>query len=593
MSDVLKRRLRCAVYTRKSTDEGLDQEYNSIDAQRDAGHAYIASQRAEGWIPVADDYDDPAYSGGNMDRPALKRLLADIEAGKVDVVVIYKIDRLTRSLADFSKMVEVFERYGVSFVSITQQFNTTTSMGRLMLNILLSFAQFEREVTGERIRDKIAASKRKGMWMGGVPPLGYDVENRRLVPNPAEAKLVRHIFRRFVELGSSTTLVKELKLDGATSKAWTTQDGRQRAGKPIDKALIYKLLHNRTYLGELRHKEQWYPGEHAPLIDQELWDQVHAILATNARVRGNATRAAVPYLLKGLVFGNDGRALSPFHTTKKNGRRYRYYIPQRDAKEHAGASGLPRLPAAELESAVLDQLRAILRSPALVGEVLPRAHRPRSRPRRGQGHGGHDPARRDLGPALPGRADPDRQAPGGEGHRLADGPGGAPARQRDRAAGAGAAAGHGRCAGGSMSDTRIQQTGEPDVVEASDGRLTLSVPIQIKRRSGRKLVTLPNGEAEPARPWDTAPTPLQLALARGHRWLAMLTSGEVKSLREIARREGVDSSYVSRMVNLTTLAPDIVAAILDDALPSHITLFDLAVDPPVLWEEQRGRLTAR
>jgi len=252
MSEVLKRRMRCAVYTRKSTDEGLDQEYNSIDAQRDAGHAYIASQRAEGWIPVADDYDDPAFSGGNMERPALRRMMVDIEAGKIDVVVIYKIDRLTRSLADFSKMVEVFERYGVSFVSVTRQFNTTTSMGRLMLNILLSFAQFEREVTGERIRDKIAASKRKGMWMGGVPPLGYDVENRRLVPNEREAKLIRHIFQRFVELGSSTALVKELKLDGVTSKAWTTQDGKTRDGRPIDKGHIYRLLSNRTYLGELR-----------------------------------------------------------------------------------------------------------------------------------------------------------------------------------------------------------------------------------------------------------------------------------------------------------------------------------------------------
>ena len=373
MSEVLKRRMRCAVYTRKSTDEGLDQEYNSIDAQRDAGHAYIASQRAEGWIPVADDYDDPAFSGGNMERPALRRMMADIEAGKIDVVVIYKIDRLTRSLADFSKMVEVFERYGVSFVSVTQQFNTTTSMGRLMLNILLSFAQFEREVTGERIRDKIAASKRKGMWMGGVPPLGYDVENRRLVPNEREAKLIRHIFQRFVELGSGTMLFKELKLDGVTSKAWTTQDGKTRDGKPIDKGLIYKLLNNRTYLGELRHKEQWYPAQHPPIIDHELWDKVHAILATNGRVRGNATRATVPYLLKGIVFGNDGRALSPFHTTKKNGRRYRYYVPQRENKEHAGASGLPRLPAAELESAVLDQLRAVLRSPDLLGDVLPRA----------------------------------------------------------------------------------------------------------------------------------------------------------------------------------------------------------------------------
>ena len=373
MSEVLKRRMRCAVYTRKSTDEGLDQEYNSIDAQRDAGHAYIASQRAEGWISVADDYDDPAFSGGNMERPALKRLIVDIEDGKIDIVVIYKIDRLTRSLADFSKMVEVFERQGVSFVSVTQQFNTTTSMGRLMLNILLSFAQFEREVTGERIRDKIAASKRKGMWMGGVPPIGYDVENRRLVPNEREAKVVRHIFQRFVELGSSTMLVKELRLDGVTSKAWTTQDGKVREGKLIDKSLIYKMLGNRTYLGELRHKEQWYQAEHPPIVDRELWDNVHAILATNGRVRGNATRATVAYLLKGIVFGNDGRALSPWHTTKKNGRRYRYYVPQRDAKEHAGASGLPRLPAAELESAVLDQLRAILRSPDLLGEMLPQA----------------------------------------------------------------------------------------------------------------------------------------------------------------------------------------------------------------------------
>ncbi len=373
MSEVLKQRRRCAVYTRKSSEEGLDQEYNSIDAQRDAGHAYIASQRAEGWIPVADDYDDPAFSGGNMDRPGVKRLLADIEAGKIDIVVVYKIDRLTRSLADFSRMIDVFERHGVSFVSVTQQFNTTTSMGRLMLNILLSFAQFEREVTGERIRDKIAASKRKGMWMGGVPPLGYDVENRRLVINEKEAKIVRHVFKRFTELGSSTLLVKELRLDGVTSKAWTTQDGRVREGTPIDKSLIYKLLNNRTYLGELRHKEQWYKAEHPPIVEQTVWDDVQAILATNGRKRGNATRATVQFLLKGIVFGNDGRALSPWHTTKKNGRRYRYYIPQRDAKEHAGVSGLPRLPAAELESTVLDQLRAVLRAPEMLADITAKA----------------------------------------------------------------------------------------------------------------------------------------------------------------------------------------------------------------------------
>ena len=375
MSEVLKRRMRCAVYTRKSSEEGLDQEYNSIDAQRDAGHAYIASQRAEGWIAVADDYDDPAFSGGNMERPALKRLMADIEAGKIDVIVIYKIDRLTRSLADFSKMVEVFERQGVSFVSVTQQFNTTTPMGRLMLNVLLSFAQFEREVTGERIRDKIAASKRKGMWMGGIPPIGYDVANRRLIPNEAEAKTIAHIFQRFVELGSTTKLVKELRLDGVTSKAWTTQDGRVREGKPIDKGLIYKVLNNRTYLGELRHKELWYQAEHPPIITKSIWDDAHAILSTNGRVRATTTRAKTQYLLKGIVFGSDGRAMSPFQTAKQNGRRYRYYVPQRDIKEHAGASGLPRMPAAELESAVLEQLRGHLRSPDVVRDVLPQAQK--------------------------------------------------------------------------------------------------------------------------------------------------------------------------------------------------------------------------
>jgi len=243
-----------------------------------------------------------------------------------------------------------------------------------MLNVLLSFAQFEREVTGERIRDKIAASKRKGLWMGGVPPLGYDVQDRHLVPNPAEAKLIRHIFTRFVEVGSSTKLVKELRLDGVTSKAWTTQDGKVREGKPIDKGLIYKLLGNRTYLGEVHHKDQWYQGEHQPIIEQAVWDDVHAILATHARVRANATRAKTPFLLKGIVFGVDGHALTPWHSTKKSsGKRYRYYLPMREIKEHAGASGLPRMPAAELESAVLEQLRGILRNPNLLDELVPQA----------------------------------------------------------------------------------------------------------------------------------------------------------------------------------------------------------------------------
>src|SRR5574343_791441 len=230
---------RCAVYTRVSTDERLDQSFNSLDAQREACQAYIVSQRAEGWLPVGDDYDDGGYSGGNMERPALKRLMADIIADQIDIVIIYKIDRLTRSLTDFAKLVEVFERHKVSFVSVTQQFNTTTSMGRLMLNILLSFAQFEREVTGERIRDKIAASKAKGMWMGGVPPLGYDVVERKLVVEEKDANLVRDIFSRYAEHGSAARLVRELDIEGHTTKSWVTQSGQHREGRPSDQQYLF------------------------------------------------------------------------------------------------------------------------------------------------------------------------------------------------------------------------------------------------------------------------------------------------------------------------------------------------------------------
>jgi len=244
-----------------------------------------------------------------------------------------------------------------------------------MLNILLSFAQFEREVTGERIRDKIAASKRKGLWMGGVPPLGYDVDNRRLIPNEPEAKTVRHIFQRFVYLGSSTLLVNELRLDGVTSKIWTTQEGRVREGKPIDKSLIYKILNNRVYLSEIRHRDQWYPGEHTPIVECSVWDAARAILNQNSRVRGSATRARVPFLLKGILQGSVGRAFTPRFTRKKNGRLYRYYLPVRENKEHAGASGLPRLPAAELEAAVLEQMRRVLRAPEMITGVTEQAIR--------------------------------------------------------------------------------------------------------------------------------------------------------------------------------------------------------------------------
>ncbi|WP_156963750.1 recombinase family protein [Muricoccus aerilatus] len=352
------RRLRCAVYTRKSTDEGLDREFNTLDAQRDACEAYVLSQRAEGWTLVADRYDDGGFSGGTLERPALQRLLRDIEQGRVDVVVVYKIDRLSRSLMDFSRLVESFEAHGVTFVSITQSFNTTTSMGRLTLNILLSFAQFEREVIGERIRDKFAASRARGMWMGGHVPLGYEVRDRKLLVKEEEATTIRRVFTTFLDTGSGTETARLLQAEGLTG----------RSGRLLDKGDVYKLLNNRTYVGEAAHKGKIYPGEHQPIIARTLWDKVHALLKESPHTRGNGMRNQTPALLKGVLFGADGRALSPTHT-RRRGRLYRYYVSQAALKGSNGAEDpalVRRISAAEIEAVVVGQIRALLRQPEII-----------------------------------------------------------------------------------------------------------------------------------------------------------------------------------------------------------------------------------
>ena len=295
------RRVRCAVYTRKSSDEGLEQEFNSLHAQREACEAFIRSQKHEGWICLPESYDDGGISGATMGRPALQRLLDDLRGGKVDVVVVYKVDRLTRSLADFAKIVEILDRHTASFVSVTQQFNTTSSMGRLTLNVLLSFAQFEREVTGERIRDKIAASKRRGMWMGGTPPLGYDAKDRKLVVNESEAKTVRHIFRRYLELASVRLLKQELDAHGIVSKSHVSLEGRQWGGRPLARGALYLLLQNRLYIGEIVHRDNHYPGDHAPIIEQNLWVRAQALLTANAVDRRHGGGSKNPSLLAGLL----------------------------------------------------------------------------------------------------------------------------------------------------------------------------------------------------------------------------------------------------------------------------------------------------
>jgi len=364
MKKPIVRKLRCAVYTRKSSEEGLEQEFNSLDAQREACEAYVASQKAEGWLLVPDRYDDGGFSGATLERPALRRLIADIEARLLDTVVVYKIDRLSRALMDFAKLVEVFDRNEVTFVSVTQAFNTTTSMGRLTLNILLSFAQFEREVIGERIRDKFAASRKKGIWMGGWAPLGYDIKDRKLFVNKAEAASVRTIFQQFCRIGSMTKLLPVLARDGITAKS----------GKPIDKGYLYRVINNRVYIGEAVHKGTAYAGEHAAIIDRKLWDRVHDILVESPRKRAMHSRARTPALLKGLLFAPDGSAMTPTHTRRK-GKLYRYYVSTRVLKQAANDCSIRRVPAGEIEAAVVHQVRALLRAPEIIVQTWRTARR--------------------------------------------------------------------------------------------------------------------------------------------------------------------------------------------------------------------------
>jgi site-specific DNA recombinase len=352
------RKVRCAIYCRKSSEEGLDQTFNSLHAQRESCLNYVRSQAHEGWIALDHAYDDPGFSGGTLERPALRRLLRDIESGSIDAVVCYRIDRLTRCLTDFARLVDIFERNEISLVSITEHFNTATSIGRLNLHMILSFAQYERELAGERIRDKFMISRKRGMWMGGWVPTGYRLEERKLMLEPTEAALVQHIFERFLQVGSATKLVHELNAAGH----------RTKRGKPFDKGIVYKLLNSRTYVGEVEHKGTAYPGEHEALVDRATWDKVQAILAQNRHRRASRTRAATPALLKGLIFGPDGKAMAPSHT-RRRGRLYRFYRTATSVKLCHGACPIRAVPAGEVEAAVINQIRALLRSPEIVVRV--------------------------------------------------------------------------------------------------------------------------------------------------------------------------------------------------------------------------------
>ncbi len=365
--------IRCAIYTRKSTDEGLDQEFNSLDAQRESAEAYIMSQKAEGWVCLPERYDDGGYTGGNMDRPALRRLMADIEAGRVDCVLVYKVDRLSRSLMDFARMVETFEKHRISFVSVTQQFNTTHSMGRLTLNILLSFAQFEREIISERTRDKIAAARRKGKWSGGMPVLGYDVDpqTRKLVVNAAEAERVRAIYELYVQKQSLIRTAADLNERGWITKHWITRKGRPFGGRRFDKTNLHGLLTNVVYAGRIRYKDEVHKGEHPAIVSEELWQKVNEMLRSNGRTGGMHIRNKYGALLKGLLYcGPCGCAMSHSYTVKKGNVAYRYYICQTAQKRGWHACPSKSIPAQQIEQFVVEQVRRIGQNPALVAATV-------------------------------------------------------------------------------------------------------------------------------------------------------------------------------------------------------------------------------
>jgi len=514
--------LRCAIYTRKSSEEGLEQDFNSLYAQREACEAYIRSQVHEGWKAVPAEYDDGGYSGGTMERPGLKALLADVHAKLIDVVVVYKVDRLTRALNDFARIVEVFDGQGVSFVSVTQQFNTTTSMGRLTLNVLLSFAQFEREVTGERIRDKIAASKKKGMWMGGVVPLGYDAKDRTLAINEPDAGLVREIFRLYLELGSVLKLEGELERRGIRTKRFVTVTGRVIGDKVFSRGHLYKLLSNPVYLGEVQHKGHRHPGLHAAIIDRETWDAAQAQLASNARARMNGTMAGHPSLLAGLLFDGEGRRLVATHATK-NGKRYRYYVCETKTKagEHRRSANAFRISAGEIEPAVVKAIVSALRSEKSVLEGA---------------DGILDPSAMKSFLAIAARLAGSIEAASGTALRT-----------QLSALVERVTVGNQEFKLSLRSNAVAKDIASTSPVRAFDGSITVVCPFSLRTDRERALVI---DGPEDARDADMGLNRAALkSVARGFVWFEELTSGRVRSLEEIARREDVTDRYVSRLID--------------------------------------------
>jgi site-specific DNA recombinase len=544
---------RCAIYTRKSSEEGLEQSFNSLHAQREACEAYILSQRHEGWQVLPTAYDDGGFSGGNMERPGLKQLLADISTGKIDTVVVYKVDRLTRSLSDFARIVESFDKQGVSFVSVTQQFNTTSSMGRLTLNVLLSFAQFEREVTGERIRDKIAASKRKGMWMGGPVPLGYDLANRQLVVNAAEAETVRTIFARYLDLKSVKNLQVELERGGFRTKQRITSSGRRVGGIVLGRGPLYHLLGNPLYIGKISHKGTLNDGLHEAILDRETWDRSRELLRGNAVKRRRRKNLPSGRMLHGKLTGEDGRLYTPTHSAK-GGRRYFYYTLLSEAGA-CSTQRVRRLPAAEIEARVIDSLGSFLENAVQIAKHFP-------------------------GVSIPDT----RMLTSGAAHRatmLRDG------AEQERA----------RLIGEIVSSVIVQNDAlqiqiskgalRAELLGAGngdcEGAITLRGPCHFAKRGNEVRLILASGAQNQSKPNPT----LVRAVAHAKTWYEWIMKGEVYSMRGLAKRTGFNENYVSRILDLAVLSPDITEAIFRGDHDPSLTVAQLVATLEIDWTCQR------
>jgi site-specific DNA recombinase len=549
--------LRCAVYTRKSSEEGLDQDFNSLHAQREACESFIRSQQGEGWTLVKSHYDDGGFSGGTMERPALRRLLADIGHKLVDTIVVYKVDRLTRSLSDFAKMVEVFDAHGASFVAVTQQFNTTTSMGRLTLNVLLSFAQFEREVTGERIRDKIAASKRKGMWMGGLAPLGYEVSDGKLVIEPSEATIVRQIFQRYCKLGSVRLLKDELDKSGTRSKVRVAKNGKRSGGESFSRGALYTLLRNPVYIGEVRHKGTRHPGLQQPIIERAVWDKTDELLRAHAaRSCGTATRS-MRSPLAGKIFDVSGKALTPSHAIKGK-RRYRYYVSRSLLSGTAEKAGRGwRIPAAEIERSVTAAVIGILEDRAGIANDIKSPDYNATRMK----------SVFEAATAWSNRLRSETQAPGA----LALLVGRVDLREN-----------------GILVSVKVPIEFAESRIDGATTHLSLArmIPMRMRRR-GVEVKLVIGGDHEPSRRSDPA---LLKLIARAHCWFDDLVAGRAASMVAIGTREEIGKRHVSEIVRLAFLAPNIVEQIVIGVQSPELTataLLQKSGKLPFDWEKQR------